>query len=103
MKIGTEDIEITQKAMLELAIKSGRRLLHDFDHLLSELPKDHFFKEDFKERSQMWHTVFYPDDGMKNYLTELHYQIRRLDVENSTLKERLEKHNLDSSGDDLPF
>jgi len=97
-----QDIITTQKEMLELAIKSGRRLLHDFDHLLQDIPKDHFFREDYKERSQMWHTVFYPDNGMKDYLTELHMTIRRLDVELRIAKDQLKKYNIDPNPDS-PF
>ena len=103
MKVENEDILVFQKEMLELAIKSGRRLMHDFDHLLRELPKDHFFREDYEERAKMWHTVFYPDNGMKDYLTELHMTIRRLDIELSVAKDKLKKHGIDTINDDLPF
>lgn len=103
MNAKNEDVEILQKDLLELSIKSGRRLLHDFDHLLSELPKDHFFKDDFKERSKIWHSVFYPDNGMKNYLTQMHYDIRFLEIKLRSAEEKLKKHGIDNINPDLPY
>jgi len=103
MKSQKEDIEITQKDLLELAIKSGRRVLHDLDHVISDLPTDHPFKKDYRERAKMWHTVFYPDNGMKNYLTEMHYQIRRLEVELSVAKDKLKLYGISNTDPNLPF
>lgn len=63
-KPDTDQIEI-QKELLELMIKAGRRLMHDFKHMLNEVPKDSMFKVEFEERAKMWEEIFYPDNGPK--------------------------------------
>ncbi len=91
-----------QKEMLDLSIKSGRRLMHDYKHMLSEVPEDNMFKKDFQERGEMWESIFYPDNGMKNYRSELVQTIMNLEFELSRAKEQLKKHNIDPNPD-LPF
>jgi hypothetical protein len=104
MEEKNEDLIQFQKEMLDLMIKAGRRLMHDFDHMLREIPADNIFKEDYEERAAMWRTIFYPDNGAKNYRSEMHQTIMNLEFELERAKTVLEKHNLDiNEGLDLPF
>lgn len=64
----------------ELLIKSGRRLYYDAMHMLNHILDEDEFKDFFKERLKFWETVFIPDSGIKDYLTNLHYEIRNLNV-----------------------
>jgi hypothetical protein len=99
---GKEDLLLIQTELLELTIKAGRRLMHDFHHLLSEVPDDNQFKEVYTKRAAMWKGIFYPDDGPKNYRASLHYEISNLEMENSRLKALLKKHGIDPN-EDHPF
>lgn len=96
-----EQIKI-QTELLELAIKSGRRLMHDYKHLLSELPPDSMFKKEFAARGQMWEDIFYPDKGFKNYRTQLHEEINWLSVKLKVAQDRLKEHGLEPDPDS-PF
>lgn len=96
-----EQIEVLSE-MLELSIKAGRRMMHDYKHMLSEIPEDNLFKDDFKERAQTWESIFYPDNGMKNYRAKLHKEIERLQWELDHANKKLKEHGL-SQDDDLPF
>jgi hypothetical protein len=97
-----EDQFQIQKEMLELVIKAGRRLMHDFDHMLNEVPKDNPFKKDFQERAQLWRDIFYPDNGAKNYRSRLHQELMNLEFELSRTKRLLQHHGIDPDPD-LPF
>ena len=97
-----DDQIVILKEMLELSIKAGRRMMHDFNHILDEIPHDNPVKKEFRERAQIWKSIFYPDNGMKNYRADLHREIESLEWENNTLKKRLVEERKDSS-DDLPF
>ena len=99
---GVEDLFNVQKEMLELSIKAGRRMMHDFKHMLREVPNDNMFKKDFEERAEIWESIFYPDDGMKNYRSELHLTITRLEVKLSSAHQKLKNLGVDPDGD-LPF
>lgn len=96
-----DQIEIL-KELLELSIKAGRRMMHDFDHMLNEVPDDNDYKKEYRERGKHWQTIFYPDDGMKNYRARLHYTIAELDRTVVKLKQQI--INLSQIPDDgLPF
>lgn len=97
-----EDQQQIQKELLELTIKAGRRLMHDFDHLLNELPKSNINKKEYEERAKLWRDIFYADNGPKNYRTELHLIIDRLEIKCSMLEDRLKKYGLNHI-DDLPY
>ncbi len=97
-----EDPRLIQKEMLELAIKSGRRLMHDFKHMLNEVPDSSMFKKEFEERGKMWHDIFYPDNGMKNYRSRLHQTIMDLEFELERAKKLLVEKGIDPSPD-LPY
>lgn len=84
-----------QKQMLELSIKSGRRLMHDFQHLLDEVPNDNPSKKLFIERGEIWKSIFYPDNGMKDYLTDMHYRIRNLEIKLSVAQDKLREHGIE--------
>lgn len=101
MKSVEDQFEI-QKELLELAIKSGRRLMHDFSHMLNDVPPSCIWKQEYEERAKIWHDIFYPDNGIKNYRAELHKNIRDLNSEISRLQNLLEKHGIDYSPD-TPF
>lgn len=88
--LNKEEFEI-QRELLELSIKSGRRLMHDFNHLIDELPNNHPSKKMYRERAEIWQSIFYPDNGMKNYRTQLHVEIDRLNSEVRVLKDKLKK------------
>jgi hypothetical protein len=96
-----EQIKI-QSEMLELSIKAGRRLMHDFKHLLNECPEGGFFKEEFKERGEMWEAIFYPDDGMKNYRSRLHQRIMDLEFNLERARKTLKDNGIDPDSH-LPF
>lgn len=90
-----EDLFLIQKELLELTIKAGRRLMHDFYHLLSEVPDNNQFKKVYTERAEMWKTIFYSDDGPKNYRARLHLDLDNLEMENNRLKRLLKAHKID--------
>lgn len=97
-----EDQCIIQKEMLELVIKAGRRLMHDFKHMLDEVPNNNAFKDTYQQRAKIWENIFYPDNGPKNYRSSLHQEIMRLEFELKRTKDLLKKHGIDST-EDLPF
>lgn len=97
-----DQIKILQE-MLDLSIKAGRRMYHDYNHMLSEIPNDNMFYEDFKERGKVWHSIFYPDNGMKNYRAELHKDIEQLEWELSQAKKQLAAAGKPVDDDDLPY
>jgi hypothetical protein len=97
-----EDPSVIQKEMLELSIKAGRRLMHDFKHMLNELPKGAMFKKEFEERGKMWEDIFYPDHGMKNYRSELHQTIRNLEFDLERANRLLKEKGIDPRPD-LPY
>ena len=97
-----DQLEILQE-MLELSIKAGRRMYHDYKHMLSEVPRNNQFYEDFKERGDIWHSIFYSDNGMKNYRAELHRELESLEWQLRKAKEELIKLKGNDSTDDLPF
>ena len=97
-----EDPSVIQKEMLELSIKAGRRLMHDFKHMLSEVPKDAMFKKDFEERGKMWEDIFYPDHGMKNYRSDLHQTIMNLEFDLERANRLLKEKGIEP-GPDLPY
>jgi hypothetical protein len=90
-----EDLIKFQKEMLDLMIKAGRRLMHDFDHMLDEIPSDNIFREEYKERAAMWRTIFYPDNGAKNYRSELLQTIMDLESKLDRANNALLKHGID--------
>ena len=96
-----DQIEMLQE-MLELSIKAGRRMMHDYNHMLDEIPNDNMFKEDFEERAKIWRSIFYPDNGMKNYRAELHREIETLEWKLTQANKKLKEHGL-IADDDLPF
>lgn len=96
-----EDQVLILKEMLDLSIKAGRRMMHDFNHMLDEVPEDNRFKEDFRERAKIWRSIFYPDNGMKNYRAELHKEIEELEWQLRQAKEKLKEQG--KSEDDLPY
>lgn len=96
-----DQVEI-QKELLEITIKAGRRLMHDFNHMLSEVPKENMFLKEYQERAQIWHDIFYPDDGPKNYRNNLHIIIDNLDSKLSRAHNQLIKHGIDPN-EHLPF
>lgn len=91
----TEDTRQVQKELLELTIKAGRRLMHDFNHLLDEIPDSNVNRKEFEERAIIWRDIFYPDNGPKNYRTELHLTIDQLDSKLSKAKLRLKENGID--------
>lgn len=99
---GQEDQFQIQKEMLELCIKAGRRLMHDYQHMLNEVPDDNYFKKEYRERGNMWKDIFYPDDGMKNYRTRLHQVIMNLEFDLDRAKRLLKEHGIDPNPDE-PF
>lgn len=90
------------KEMLELSIKAGRRMYHDYKHMLSEISPDNHFYDEFKERGKIWRSIFYPDNGMKDYRSELHMTIIRLENSLSVANKKLKEHGIDYE-DGLPF
>ena len=102
METTKEDQYQIQREMLELAIKAGRRLMHDFNHMLSEVPDDNEWKKEYRERGAHWQSVFYPDDGMKNYRTRLHQEIMNLNHQLARAHKLLIEHGIDPTPD-LPF
>jgi len=98
----SEDQSDIQKEMLELTIKAGRRMMHDFKHAIDEIPSVNPNKGMFQERAKIWGNIFYPDDGPKNYRSSLHLEITNLELEILRLKKILESHNIDSTPN-LPF
>jgi hypothetical protein len=84
-----------QKEMLELAIKAGRRAVHDFDHLLNEAKLDPTIREEFQQRVTMWKEIFYPDKGPKNYRSTLHQEIINLQFRLSRAHQLLKEHGID--------
>lgn len=96
-----DQVEVLQE-MLELSIKAGRRMMHDFNHMLDEIPKNNSFKEEYRERAQIWRSIFYPDNGMKNYRADLHREIEQLEFKLSQAKKKLKEHGL-IEDDGLPF
>lgn len=101
MQDDKEQIDL-QAELLELSIKAGRRLMHDFNHLLNEIPGDNPVKSEFEQRAAMWHSVFYPDNGMKNYRAELHQRISWLEVRLSVAHDQMRAAGL-VVDQDLPF
>lgn len=99
---GSEDPLVIQTEMLELSIKAGRRLMHDFKHMLNEVPEGSMFKEQFAERGKMWENIFYPDDGMKNYRSRLHQTIMTLEFELERANRLLKENGIDPRPD-LPY
>jgi len=96
--INEDQFEI-QKEMLELSIKAGRRAMHDFDHMLNEVPEGNMWKKEYRERGKHWKSIFYPDDGMKNYRNSLHKEIESLDYQLRKARELLVKHGIDPNPD----
>lgn len=69
-----------QKEMLELAIKAGRRMAHDYQHMVNELLRNNVLSADlFQDRAKHWESIFYPEDGLKDYRTKLHLRIQHLE------------------------
>jgi len=85
--------EPEMREMITLLMMAGRRCAHDLGHALSELPRTD--PDDWRAglhqrlhaKHDYWRAVFYPDDGGKNYRTQLH---RRLDDANDRIA-RLEE------------
>ncbi len=75
--------------------------MHDFDHLLQELPQGNI-KNEFEERAKLWRDIFYSDNGPKNYRTQLHLEIDRLSVSLSSARKALKDAGLIHT-DDLPY
>lgn len=103
--------------MLDLSIKSGRRVTHDFHHCISmfesaedqleklgvQRPGDGYSKM-FRQRADMWHDIFYPLNGMKDYRAELYRDISNLKSEIRRLERLCEKHNIDHADpESIPF
>lgn len=101
-KVTTEEQFNIQKELLEITIKAGRRLMHDFDHLLNEVPQDNEFKKDYEDRAKMWRVIFYPDDGSKNYRTKLHQTIIHLEVQLGIAQKLLKELGIDPEPN-LPY
>lgn len=97
-----DDILSIQKEMLELTIKAGRRLMHDFNHMLNEIPETSTEKEMYSSRGKMWGDIFYPDDGPKNYRSSLHQEIIELEFKLNRAKKLLVENNIDPDPDS-PF
>jgi len=89
------DIFEIREQTLELVIKAGRRLMHDFKHLLDEMPNDYKGKQTYRERAEMWEDIFYPDNGPKNYRSSMHLRIMDLERDNARLIKLLEDNGLD--------
>ncbi len=89
-----EDLFIIQKEMLECSIKAGRRMAHDYKHILAYIPKDCWLRKDFTERCKMWESIFYPENGVKDYRNELHSTIEKLEFELQRATKLLEKNGI---------
>jgi len=97
-----EDQFAIQKELLELTIKAGRRLMHDFDHMLNEIPNDNKEKAMYEDMAKHWRSIFYPDDGNKNYRTQLHRVIENLEKDLAVAHKLLIEHGIDPEPH-LPF
>lgn len=90
-----EDQFEIQKELLELSIKAGRRMMHDYKHMLSEIPANNVNRQEFQQRGKIWESIFYPDNGMKNYRSELHLEIDNLRISLKIAQDLLIKHGID--------
>jgi hypothetical protein len=89
--------------MLQLSIKAGRRCVHDFDHAVDEI-RDPATQEFFRERIETWRSIFYPDNGVKNYRHELHQTIYSLETQVERLKALCRANGIDPQDPEgIPF
>ena len=89
--------------LLELIVKAGRRCAHDLTHAVDSIP-DPVLRTAMRNRAEMWHAIFYPDNGPKDYRSQLHRDISRLEGQVARLKRLCEEHGIDHTDPDgLPF
>ena len=74
----------SQRELLELMIKVGRRCAHDLAHAADDI-KDPKWHKIYRERSDAYLAIFYPDSGPKNYRAKLHEEIDKLECILNTL------------------
>ena len=89
-----------QAELMELTLKAGRRLMHDFAHLLNEVDAD--TSKIYRERLKVWKSIFYADNGNKNYRAELHHDISHLNIKLMVAYDKLRAAGIDPDAD-LPF
>lgn len=92
------------KELLELTIKAGRRCAHDLKHATHEIYRngDNEMYELFRNRADYWKTVFYPEDGPKNYRAGLHHEISDLEYKVEKLRQQLLDNGIEPC-DNIPF
>lgn len=88
---------------LSLSIKAGRRCMHDLSHAV-----DHIEHKEtrliYQQRVDLWHSIFYADDGVKNYRHKLHHEIDRLQRDNARLRALCISAGVDPADpESLPF
>ena len=101
--------------MLDLSIKAGRRVVHDLDHCISDLGMACYMLERegirplktadvYRNRSNMWRSIFYPLKGMKNYRSEMLAEQMRLEDEIRRLKKLCADNGIDPEDPEaIPF
>ena len=94
-----------------LLVMAGRRAAYDLLHAADDivtLPEptkrqlDHATM--WRARGRTWLSVFNPADGGKNYLTEMHHDLRKQKREIERLRRLCAAHNIDHRDpDEIPF
>lgn len=98
------------RELLELTTKAARRCTHDLGHCADDIwmyrnrgEEATAAAEDWHKRAEMWGVIFYPDRGPKNYRSEMHLEISRLECEVTRLRDLLRANLLADNDGDIPF
>lgn len=77
--------------------KFGRRVVHDMAHMHDNLcPHREIFpsSEEWSDKIDMWKSVFYPDDGRKDYRLQMHQEMDDLERQIRGYQKILYEHNI---------
>ncbi len=88
-----------QAEINRLVTRAARRCVRDFSHALDDIPDEHPFKQDYRERVRMWKEVFW---DCVNYRDQLHQEIMMLEMKVERLEKRLKEGGYDPEND-IPF
>ena len=81
----------------EIVIKFARRVVHDMAHMHGDLCKHREIypsSDEWWDRIQMWKAVFYPENGPKNYRSELCLKNARLEGMLEKYRKLLTEHKI---------
>lgn len=100
--------ERVDRELYELLLKAARRCNHDLAHAADDIMMSVRDRKEaaemWNERANMWHGIFYPDNGPKDYRSSMHREIWQLESTVKRLYAVLDEHGIaDPKDDRIPF